>query len=247
MKRNVQPELLDELSPEDSQAQGSRRDLQKLNWIMGHAAIFERAFHSFLKENPVENRPLKICELGAGDGTLLLEIARRMSVRGVTADVTMIDRQSLVSNETCSAFSALQWKVETVSDDVFSFLERPKNDLENSEKSEQFDIIIANLFLHHFKPDALQNLLRLAAKKTRCFITCEPRRTRAALLASRLLGVIGCNAVTRNDAVISVRAGFANGDLSALWPTENDWQCSEHAAGLFTHFFMAKRNEKSVR
>ena len=54
---------------------------------------------------------------------------------------------------------------------------------------------------------------RAAARSSRdaraCFVACEPRRSRARRsLGSRLLGLIGCNDVTRHDAVVSVRAGF---------------------------------------
>jgi hypothetical protein len=36
--------------------------------------------------------------------------------------------------------------------------------------------------------------------------------------ARKLLWLIGCNAVTRHDAAVSMRAGFIRQELSALWP-----------------------------
>jgi hypothetical protein len=77
---------------------------------------------------------------------------------------------------------------------------------------------------------------------TRLFIACEPRRSAPALAASRLVGLIGCNGVTRHDAVASVRAGFTGSELSALWPAGPGWKLHEGAAGLFSHRFMARRN-----
>jgi hypothetical protein len=62
------------------------------------------------------------------------------------------------------------------------------------------------------------------------------------LLGSYLIGLIGANAVTREDAVLSVRAGFAGNELSALWPVEHGgWNLREYAAGLFSHCFLATR------
>jgi hypothetical protein len=58
-----------------------------------------------------------------------------------------------------------------------------------------------------------------------------------------LLGFIGCNDVSRHDAKISVRAGFAENDLSALWPADEGWRLMERPAGLFSHCFMAQRIE----
>jgi hypothetical protein len=62
-----------------------------------------------------------------------------------------------------------------------------------------------------------------------------------ALAGSRMLGVIGCNDVTRHDAVASVRAGFDDGELSALWPRDPGWTLTEHARAMFSHCFVARR------
>lgn len=57
-----------------------------------------------------------------------------------------------------------------------------------------------------------------------------------------LTGVIGANAVTREDAVLSVHAGFLGQELSALWPAQGEpWRIQECAAGLFSHCFCAER------
>jgi hypothetical protein len=56
-----------------------------------------------------------------------------------------------------------------------------------------------------------------------------------------LLWAIGCNAVTRHDATVSVRAGFSGNELSALWPADSGWQLTERRAGFFSHVFVARR------
>lgn len=233
MLRIVKPELLDDLPPGDRQAIGSRADLRRLNHLMGHAGILSRALLPQLIASPVRARPLRLVELGAGDGTLLLRLARRWSALGVTAHLTLLDRQTVVSTETRRAFAALNWSVNCVATDVFTWLQQP---------APPVDVILANLFLHHFPEERLGTLLQLAAPRTNLFIACEPRRSPLALTASRWLGLIGCNAVTRHDAVVSVRAGFTGHELSALWPAGSDCALSEHPAGLFSHCFVAQRN-----
>jgi hypothetical protein len=54
-----------------------------------------------------------------------------------------------------------------------------------------------------------------------------------------MMGLIGCNGVTVHDARVSVRAGFRDRELSAIWPAGNDWTLQEHKAGRFTHGFVA--------
>jgi hypothetical protein len=114
--------------------------------------------------------------------------------------------------------------------DVFAWIEG---------EAQSFDAIVANLFLHHFKEAGLTQLFAGIARRTPLFIACEPHRARVPLLGSRMLGVIGCNDVTRHDAVVSVLAGFHGHELSQLWPAERGWTLTEHRAGLLSHFFAA--------
>jgi 23S rRNA U2552 (ribose-2'-O)-methylase RlmE/FtsJ len=104
------------------------------------------------------------------------------------------------------------------------------------------DAIVANLFLHHLTADELRRLFALAALRAPLFVACEPRRSRLALTGSRLLGLIGCNDVTRHDAVISVRAGFSGAELSAAWPGAPGWTLTERPAPPFSHLFVARRD-----
>jgi hypothetical protein len=233
MRRVVEPELLDSLPATDSRAIRSRLDLRRLNVMMGHAGILARAFRAGLARTSSGTRPIRLVELGAGDGTLLLGVARRLALRGVTAEVTLLDRQEIVSAETRAAFASLGWRVETVGTDVRAWLEQPLPAV---------NIVIANLFLHHFPDTTLVALLPLAAARTSLFIACEPRRSPLALTAARLVRFIGFNEITRHDAIVSVRAGFAGRELSAFWPTDGKWQSSEQSAGLFSHCFIAQRD-----
>lgn len=233
MRRVVEPELLDALPPDDPRAVGSRADLRRLNFVMGHAHILTRALAPGHAAGPLRSRPLRLVELGAGDGSLLLQLARRWSVHGITAEVTLLDRHPLVSEETRQAFAALGWSVETVASDVFAWLSSPVP---------VAGVMVANLFLHHFEEEGLGELLRLAAAKADLFIACEPRRSAFALAAARSLGLLGCNDVTQHDAVVSVRAGFAGWELSASWPQTGEWVLRERSAGLFSHCLVAQRN-----
>src|SRR5262245_45704300 len=77
MERLLEPELLDELAAEHPEAMGSRRDLRRVNSLMGHAAIATRALLEAFPGAP----PRSLLEIGAGDGTFLLGVARRLAPR----------------------------------------------------------------------------------------------------------------------------------------------------------------------
>jgi hypothetical protein len=211
----------------------SRTDLQRLNFIMGHASLFCRNMVPRHKDNPATTQPLRLVELGAGDGTLLLRMARRWATLGVMARVTLVDRHDLASDQTRRSIVALNWSVECVTADVYDWL---------SESTDRADVMIANLFLHHFTDDQLKMLFRLAATRTNQFIACEPQRSLLPLAASRCLRLIGCNGITRHDAVVSVQAGFVGSELTALWPVDREWELHEQPGGMFSHCFVAQRN-----
>jgi len=227
--RRLVPELLDELAPDDPRALRSRRDLRLLNAIMGHPAILARALDAVAMTSP-----LRLVELGAGDGTLLLRLARRCARRWPKAVVTLLDMQPTVTSATLAELRAVGWTVEVVAADALEWLERPPPGRDA--------VVFANLFVHHFEGARLARLLAGAAAHSGAFICCEPRRARVPLLGSRLLWAIGCNDVTRHDAVVSVHAGFRARELTAAWASAGGrWHATETAAGAFSHLFVARR------
>lgn len=227
MDRVVEPEWLDELPATDASARESRRDLRRVNALMGHARI--TAFN--LRTLFVDRAPGRLIELGAGDGTFAVELARRLSPIWKGVELLLVDRANLVGGETSEQLRTLGWNVQAITADVFDFLRAPP----------RADGIIANLFLHHFTSDELRHLFEQCAKFCDAFTACEPRRSRWCAGAARLLGFVGCNHITRHDAIVSVRAGFAGNELSALWPSSAEWICAEQSRGLFSHAFAARR------
>jgi hypothetical protein len=227
--RRVEPELLDELPADDPRAQRSRRDLELVNAFMLQSGIMARSLLRLHGGAP----PRTLIDLGGGDGTFMLSVARRLAPRWPDVAVTVLDRQDILSDQTRADFRALGWRIETAATDVFAFLERAN--------PSSVDVITANLFLHHFQPEQLARLLALAARSTGAFVACEPRRSPLALYGSKMLWALGCNDVTRHDAVVSVRAGFNGHELSGLWPTQGPWKLHESGARLFTHLFTAHR------
>jgi hypothetical protein len=229
MKRVVDPEWLDEFAPNDPRARESRQDLQRLNRILGHARRLARALAPALAGR---DRP-RVVDLGAGDGLFPLRLARHLPRPRETGEFLLVDRHALDQCNLSAAFSRLGWELRVYRADVFEWLE--------SDLSDPCDAMVANLFLHHFPKVPLERLLRGIAARSSCFAACETRRNLIALAASRLVGLIGCRAVTRHDAVVSVHAGFREDELTRLWPAPNRWQLEEHRLGWCSHWFMARR------
>jgi len=228
--RTIEPEWLDLLPPENPRARRSRGDLRRINVLM----LNQRAIVRELRREFAGAPPRRIVEIGAGDGTFMLGIARQLAARWPGIQVVLLDRHDLVTAETRAQIGSLGWSVTIATTDVFAGL--------GDATEPPADVIIANLFLHHFEAEPLNRLLALIARRSRTLIVCEPRRSRLALIGSHLLALIGCNDVTRHDARASVRAGFGAGELSALWPGGPGPAPREYAYGLFSHCFVAGAN-----
>src|SRR4051812_4477485 len=149
LPRRVEPEWLDELPDDDPRAQRSRRDLKRINGWMLQASIMTRLLLANRKP-----APRRIVELGAGDGTFMLAVARRLAKGWPDVTLTFVDRQNIVTRDTHDAFRNLGWRTESVSADVFAFL---------ADGGERADIVTANLFLHHFSDEALRDLFAAVA------------------------------------------------------------------------------------
>jgi len=224
--RRLETELLDVLPAADPAAVRSRRDLRVLNAVMLHADIMARRMRRHAAEPP-----RRIIELGAGDGSLMLRLGRRLAQQWPGVTVVLVDRQDIVPDETRQELAKLGWRHAQVARDVFEYL----------ADAEPADIIIANLFLHHFRPAQISEIFAQCARLAPVLIALEPRRATLPLLGSRLIGLLGCNHVSRHDAVASVRAGFQDRELSALWPDPRRWALDEESVGLWSHGFAARK------
>ena len=232
MIRAVSPEALDGLAADDPEALRSRRDLRRIHVAMGNCGIVAQGLRTcgLWRADKV---PLRVLELGAGDGSLMLRVARTLAPDWPRIELTLLDRQALVTPSTVEGYAQLGWTASLRVQDVQQWA---------GGAPERWDVIVATLFLHHFEGEALSTLLAAVAASTGWFFACEPRRGWMALAGSHLVGALGANAVTREDAVLSVRAGFAGTELSALWPAgSTDWRLREYRSGMFSHCFAAQR------
>jgi SAM-dependent methyltransferase len=230
LQRRVQPELLDALPPDNAQARRSRADLRRLNRIMGTLPIVLKALDDVARRSP----PRRILELGAGDGQLMLEIARHRATHWPNVAVTLLDRQNTIDAESLQGIRALGWRAGVIQAEAVDWMAHAHGGF--------WDVVVANLFIHHFALAEILRLFKQIAARTDAFLCCEPRRSRFALASSHLVGLLLVGRVTRADAVLSVQAGFRDNELSSCWPVEEHWTLREYSAGLYSHCLLALRS-----
>ncbi len=197
-QRIVIPELLDHLAPGDPEAQRSRRDLRRINFLMGNerwvaAAVWR---HSHLTAHG-------IVEIGAGDGMLTNKLARQFP----QAEVTAYDLAPRPEN--------LAARVKWQRGDIFTM-----------PTPETGGVLVANLFLHHFEGDSLLALGRWMQNFAALIIN-EPDRCQLPHFLGGLMHPC-INRVTRHDLHVSIRAGFAAGEIGQFLGLDGGhWQVRE--------------------
>ena len=173
MPRIVAKETLDHLAPEDPAARRSRRDLVGVHRAMGTRSIVSRGLRGLLPPESVRV-PLRILEIGAGDGSVLLGIARSLAPRWPPVQLTLMDRQDIISPTTLAGYAELGWSAQVRVADVLTWAAQP-DDAAPGLLLPRWDLITTTLVLHHFESGQLDLLLAAVASRTDRFFACEPK------------------------------------------------------------------------
>lgn len=206
-KRVLSEEILDSLAIDHPDAVKARRDLRRLNILMGNIRWFSRLLADELRKSHRKGI-LRILELGAGDGWMALEVSREMPGLLIWHGVDLRQPES--------------WPV------IWGWT---VGDVRSCEFP-RCDGVVVNLFLHHLSDDDLKLVIRKACAACNpggFFLASEPaRRLRHVLQLQILRPVI--NKVTLSDGVASIRAGFLPGELEKFFPEH--WQVSSRLSCL---------------
>jgi hypothetical protein len=198
MERRVEPEILDHLDPHDPDARQSRRELRWINAIMGNHRWLARILRKHV------SRDERVLEIGAGDGNWLCSCVRD----------GFMDAANIVALDLAPPPEAWPESAPWIQRSVLDASAWP-----------DADVVVANLFLHHFE-GAVLKMIGDQMKRARLLIINEPARRPVHLAQGGLLAAIAdFGHVTLHDMLASIRAGFLNDELvTALGIT--DWKCS---------------------
>jgi len=183
MQRVVEPEIIDQLPPDHPDVKRSRRDLKVINFLMDN----ERWIARHIAQFPAALAK-GVVEIGAGEGTLLRRLAKRHAGIPLTACDLAPRPEGLPER--------IVWDRR----DVFESLAEVKG-----------GVLAANLFLHHFEYDELEQFRpHLERFEVICFN--EPYRAERTIWdAQFILPFVG--RATKHDMMVSIRAGFVHGEL----------------------------------
>lgn len=201
MRRVTSAELLDDDRGTPAEIARSLDDLWRINrWLGGVSTNLRMLERFFARTGP---HAVRVLDVGAGDSRLAGRLRRELQLRNLSAEFVVLDRRaSHLRNGRPEALG-----LKPVVADVFN--------LPFAEGS--FDLVMCNLFFHHFSGEGARELLRrLAAVAREAVIVNDLERHALAFCFIRLAYPFARSPITRHDGPASVRQAYTHTELRSL-------------------------------
>ena len=203
--RTDKEELMDDFSIGGDLLRDTLDKLENINRWLGGNLMTVKALKKVLKNHPKEQE-LTIADIGCGHGDILRDVAKfgrkngyKMKLIGMDANPTAIAYANKLSTE----FPELSFKTEDIFSEAF--------------KNRKFDVVLATLFLHHFKEAQLTSFLGNTLKQTKIGIVVNDlHRHKLAYYLFMLLSVFIKNNMIIEDGLTSVLRGFKRNELAHI-------------------------------
>lgn len=201
MRRIPSQEWLDDDLGTPSEIHQSFEDLWRINrWLGGVSGSLHLLDRYFARRG---SRRVRILDVGAGDSRLAAHLERELARRNRNAEFVALDRRiSHLTNANHSADS-LSRVAADVSDLPFA--------------NESFDLVMCNLFLHHFSADrAVELLRRLAEMASEAVLVNDLERHLLPYFFIQVAWPFARSRMTRHDGAASVRQAYTKDELATL-------------------------------
>lgn len=203
--RSKEEEIMDDLSMEGKMLQRTLDQIAAINKRLGGNKATINGLHTLLKTMP-EGSTVSIIDLGCGSGDMLRAVADFGRRNNYIFKLTGIDANEFTVNyarKLSAAYPEINYLKMDVLAGEFAALE--------------YDIVIATLFLHHFKNEQIEKMLYAWAGKVKTGIVINDlQRSRIAYYLFKLISTFISNPMVRKDGAISVLRGFKKKELEAF-------------------------------
>ena len=195
MQRVITPEILDSDDCPASEVEASLRDLSRINRWFGGVATTRKLTERVAAATG--RKHFSVLEVAAGFGEVPKVAARQLARKGITLDVTHLDRV---------ASHLLPGNHSVVAD----ALALPFPD-------DSFDLVSSSLFAHHLEPDELARFASEALRVSRCAVLINDLIRHPLHLALVYAGFpLMRSYVSRFDGVASVRRAYVPDEMRQI-------------------------------
>jgi 2-polyprenyl-3-methyl-5-hydroxy-6-metoxy-1,4-benzoquinol methylase len=204
-QRTDKEELMDDFSIGGDLLRDTLDKLENINRWLGGNKVTVNGLKSILKNHPKEQE-ITIVDVGCGHGDILRDVAKfgrkhhyKFKLIGIDANPTAIE----YANELSLEFPELSFETQDIFSDEF--------------KNRKFDVVLATLFLHHFKEPELVAYLKNTLKQTKIGIVVNDlHRNKLAYYLFMILSIFIRNKMIIEDGLTSVLRGFKRKDLQQM-------------------------------
>ena len=204
--RSEQTEIMDDLDFRGDEMRGNLEDIRIMNKWFGGNQITIDGLQKLLKDHS-KSQEVTILDIGCGDGQILRSCADYANKKGLRFNCIGIDfNQNIL--ELAQAKSAAYPNIKFKKVDIF--LE--ENLVPNS------DIALFTLFLHHFKDEKIESLLRSTIKNTSIgLIINDLHRNKVPFQLFKVISKVLLKTKTaHHDGLVSIARGFKKKELQAI-------------------------------
>jgi len=195
-------EIMDDFSIKGDSLKNTLDQLANINKWLGGNGVTLGGLKRLLKNYP-KDKKLTIVDLGCGNGDMLRIISNYLNNNNYSFKLIGIDANKYAiayAKELSVAYPEIMY----LQQDIFS----------EEFKALKYDLVLATLFLHHFKEEELIELLSNELKRAKLGILVNDlHRHRLAYYLFKGLGLFIKNPMVKQDGLTSILRGFKRGDL----------------------------------
>ena len=199
-------EIMDDLEFHEEVVFQTLRELDFINQWLGGNAVTLKAIEKVWKAIPKEH-PASIADLGCGSGEMLQLISKKADQQNRKVQLTGIDANPHIVNYARNHSSNIG-QVHFEALNIFS----------SEFQMQNFDIIVATLFLHHFSDDELIHLFTSLKKQAKHGIIVNDihRHPIAYYSIKWLTSIFSKSSMVKYDAPLSVLRAFKRNELELI-------------------------------
>lgn len=203
--RSRKKEILDDFDLQGNDLAQNLRELQWVNSNLGGYSLVKEGIEEIAEKGSFQ-KPIKVVDVGCGGGDTLCELAKWTANKPFRLELTGID-----ANTNAISFA------ESRSSNYPEIKYRQLNIFSDEFKALDCDIIMFNLFVHHFEEQQIVEFLRACREKKVVVLINDLQRSAVAYLLFGILSkIFGFSKISRHDGLLSIRKAFNRRELKVL-------------------------------
>jgi 2-polyprenyl-3-methyl-5-hydroxy-6-metoxy-1,4-benzoquinol methylase len=204
-QRSNAPEVMDDFSMEGEVLRDALDKIAGINRLLGGNKVTLEGVKQLLSNDNAQ-KPIRILDVGCGNGDMLRTLAGFARKKHLTFQLTGIDANAFTISHARQLSEGYE-NIDFICADIFEEILLEK----------EYDLILCTLTLHHFKDEEILRLLKGFKEKARLGIVINDLQ-RSALpyyLFIALCFVFRLNSMSKADGLVSILRGFKKEDLQA--------------------------------